>query len=812
MYCKLDKTMKKNILFKLILILITGNLFSQQSEKGSIQGRVFNSATNEPIPFATLVIWGTQIGSVSDLDGNFIFTGLKPGYLRVSASSVGFENYLSEELLVSNANRSNIEIPMTELKVELDEVVVKASVFRKKEESPVSLRRIGIEQIEKNPGGNRDISKVIQSFPGVSSTPAYRNDVIVRGGGPGENSFYLDGVEIPNLNHFATQGASGGPVGIINTDFIREVNFYSGAFPANLSNAMSSVLDMKQVDGNSEKIKFKGSVGASDLALTLDGPLTQNTTFIASARRSYLQFLFSALELPFLPTYNDFQFKTRTKIDEKNEITVVGLGALDQFALNRKADNTLDQRYILSYLPVNEQWNYTFGIVYKHYGKNGFDTYVLSRNYLNNIAYKYPGNDETLERSFDYKSTEGEDKFRYEHTGNLANQIKLVYGGGLVWSNYFNKTTNSVFINDSLQKFKYETTLSLFHYNGFIQLSKPFFNNRLTASLGLRADGNSYSGDMSNPIEQIAPRLSLSYLLTDKLSLNFNTGRYYQRPPYTAMGYKNSAGEYVNKTNGIKYISSDHLVGGIEITPSDKTLITVEGFYKRYKNYPFSVTDSVPLSTKGADFGTYGDEELKPISDGRAYGFEILARTQDMFGINAVVSYTFVRSEFEDLRPENTGKYLSTSWDNRHLLNITTTRTFKGDWYLGFRWRFVGGAPYTPWDVETSTIKAAFDAKGAPVLDYSKFNTLRFKPFHQLDVRADKEFFFDKWSLNLYIDIQNIYNFKSEEANKLVRKKFIDPAVEDIYTENGIEKYELVEIISEGSGTILPTVGIIVGF
>ena len=105
---------------------------------------------------------------------------------------------------------------MNETSVAIEEIVVKASPFRKSEESPVSLRRIGIEQIEKNPGGNRDISKVIQVLPGVASTPAFRNDLIVRGGGPSENRFYLDGVEIPNLNHFATQGASGGPVGILN--------------------------------------------------------------------------------------------------------------------------------------------------------------------------------------------------------------------------------------------------------------------------------------------------------------------------------------------------------------------------------------------------------------------------------------------------------------------------------------------------------------------------------------------------------------------------------------------------------------------
>ncbi len=800
-----------NCIFFLTMITCL-RLQAQSGNNGSIQGRAYNASTNEPVPFASLVIWGTNIGSVSDLEGNFSFTGIQPGYLRVSASSVGFEDYLSEEFLVTNAKKSFIEIPMKESKVNLDEVIVKASPFRKKEESPVSLRRIGIEQIEKNPGGNRDISKVIQSFPGVASTPAYRNDVIVRGGGPGENAFYLDGIEIPNLNHFATQGASGGPVGIINVDFIREVNFYSGAFPANVSNALSSVLDMRQIDGNKEKLIFKGSVGASDLALTLNGPISSNTTFIASVRRSYLQYLFSVLQLPFLPTYNDFQFKTRTKINDKNEVTIIGLGAIDQFKLNLKANKTPDQRYILSYLPVNEQWNYTIGGTYKHFRTNGSGSWAISRNYLDNSAYKYLNNDESNEKTLDYNSSEIENKFRYEQVHYFNNQVKLNVGGGLIYAKYYNNTLNRLYTDTGPLLLTYETNASMFHYSLFGQISRPFLHNRLEASTGIRTDASTYSAFMNNPMKQLSPRISLSYMLTDKLSINFNTGRYFQRPPYTSMGYKNNEGEYENKILGLRYIQSDHFVAGIEFLPDKKSLISVEGFYKYYSFYPFSLADSVPLSTKGADFGTLGDEPVAPVSNGHAYGFEVLGRSQNFFGFNTVLSYTFVRSEFEDLRNGYYNTWLPSSWDNRHLFNITATRTFKSNWYLGFKWRYVGGAPYTPYDFTKSEIKSAWDAQGGPYLDYTKFNTLRLKAFHQLDVRVDKQLYFTKWSLNIYLDIQNLYNFKAQEPNRLIRKSFTDTGYNDIITENGVQKYKLEEVETDGSGTVLPTIGIIVEF
>lgn len=803
----------RNILFvvmvSLYAIIFAFQASAQEEQNGVIEGRVYNAKNNEPVPFANIIIWGTQTGTVSDTNGKFILKNIKPGYLQLEASSVGFENYVSERFLVTNAKKVNLDIPLQEKAIAINEIVVKASPFRRSEESPVSLRRIGIEEIEKSPGGNRDISKVIQSFPGVASTPAYRNDVIVRGGGPAENRFYLDGVEIPNLNHFATQGASGGPVGIINVDFIREVNFYSGAFPADRGNALSSVLEFRQVDGNPDKLKIKTTVGASDLALTLDGPVTDNTTFIFSARRSYLQFLFSALGLPFLPTYNDLQFKTRTKINKKNELLFIGLGALDQSVLNTNANKTPYQRYILSYLPVNNQWNYTIGAVYKHYGNLGYDTWVLSRNYLNNISYKYRDNNESLNKTYDYKSAEIENKFRYEKNITGEKGYKINFGTNFEYAKYTNSTINMLFISDSLIHLDYHTYLDMFNYGLFGQISNRFVGNRLSLSFGIRADGSSYSFAMSNPLQQLSPRFSASWMLTKKFYLNFNTGRYYERPPYTAMGYKDNTGILVNRKNGLRYISADHIVAGIEYRPDENSLVTVEGFYKHYLHYPFSLTDSIPLSSKGADFGTVGDEALVSNSTGLAYGFEIYGRAKNILGFNTLFSYTYVHSKFKDERQGSDRNYIPTSWDNRHILNITATRSFKHNWDIGFKWRFVGGAPYTPYNYEKSRIIEAWNAKGAPYPDFSKYNSLRLHPFHQLDIRIDKQYYFKKWSLMFYVDVQNVYNFKAAEPDLLVRKSLVDPGYDDVI--DG-KYYDLEYLKQDGAGTILPTIGIIVEF
>jgi hypothetical protein len=796
----------KFIYISILIIFFSVLYVSGQQNTGSIKGRVFNSKSNEGVPFATVQIWGTTTGAITDFDGNFSFAGIKPGFVELRVSSIGFKPYISSAVMVTNSNQVNLEIPLEESEVNIGEVVIKASPFAKKIETPVSVRIIGIDEIEKNPGGNRDISKVIQSYPGVASTPAFRNDVIVRGGGPNENRYFIDNVEIPYLNHFSTQGASGGPVGIINVDFVQSVDFLSGSFPSSKGNALSSILNFTFVDGNKDKMKYRATLGASDLGLTVDGPTGDNSSLLISLRRSYLQFLFSALKLPFLPTYTDFQFKYKIRLDAKNELSILGLGAKDDFKLNLDANDTELQRYILDFIPVQEQYSYVTGFVFKHYRSNGYDTWVLSRNYLNNTQYKYEYNIEAdTNKTLDYKSGEGEIKARYDRTIIGENGFRFNYGAGYEYAHYRNSTFKKVFYNGGEQLIDYNTNLMFGKYSLNGQVSKSFIDQKLGLSFGLRSDFNSYSSDMANPLKQLSPRISASYRLTEKLNLNFSTGRYYQLPPYTALGYSNGTGEYLNKKNNLTYISADHIVGGIELIPSENAQFTVEGFYKNYSKYPFSLVDSVPIASKGADYGIFGDEQLTSTSDGRAYGIELLGRLKEFNRINLVFSYTYVRSEFMGLD----SKMIPSAWDNKHLFNLTATKRFNRDWDIGMKWRIVGGAPYTPYDYEKSSYKEAWDLQGRGYLDYSKFNTERLKAFHQLDLRIDKQYFYSGWSLMIYVDVQNVYNHKADQPPILLRES--DANGLPVTDPTDPLKYSL-KYLNDESGTVLPTVGIIIEF
>lgn len=797
--------MIKRVLWFSFLVLSFAMSFGQS---GIVKGRVLNASSNQPVAFANVVISGTNTFTLSDTAGNFEIRGINPGYYRLSALSVGFESTLTEEFHITNAKVTFVNITMQEKPTELDQVVVKATAFKRADESPVSLKSIGIAEIERSPGANRDISKVIQALPGVASGLSYRNDLIVRGGGPSENRFLVDGIEIPNLNHFGTQGASGGSVGIINSDFLREADLFTGAFPANRGNVLSSVLEMKLIDGNPDKMVYRAALGASEIAASASGPLGEKTTVLLSARRSYLQLLFNVLGLPFLPTFNDYTLKVKTRFDLKNELTLLSIGSLDNSMLNTNLDNpTEEQQYILSYLPSYDQWAYAIGAVYRHYRDRSYDTWVLSRNMLHNESRKYENNNEDGNLTLNYVSREIENKFLYENNARLGD-YKIISGGGIEFAKYTNNTFQRVFIpqaTDTLTSLDYDSYLDFFKYNAFAQVSRGFLSDKLTLSAGIRADGATYSGETSNPLLQLSPRASASYGLTDKISLNANIGRYFQLPSYTTLGYRDAAGALVNKVNGIRYIRSDHVVAGIEFSRNTDARLSLEGFIKWYNHYPFSVNDSVSIASKGANYGTYGDEPAVPTSSGRAYGAELYYRDKLLDRINVILSYTLVRSEFED----KNGKLIPSAWDNRHILNISASAGFNRNWNAGMKWRFVGGAPYTPFDYARSSLIEAWDARGQGYPNYSLYNTRRLDNFQQLDIRVDKEYFFNKWSLDFYLDIQNLYNFQSKDPDVLVLQR--DATGNPLTDSEDPTRYALKSITFK-SGTVLPTIGIVVEF
>lgn len=776
------------------------------AQSGIIRGKVFNKTTNEGIPLANVLLEGSSRGASTDLEGNYEITSLAPGLYNLEVSYLGFKKEVQYEIQVTNARPAIVNFALTEESTSLQEVEVTASPFSKTDESPVSLRSIGPNEIRRNPGGNRDISKVIRSLPGAATVPSFRNDIIIRGGAPNENKFYLDGIEVPNINHFQTQGSSGGPVGLINVDFIEEVDFYAGAFPANRGGALSSIFEFKQKTGRTDKFTFNGIVSATDIGATIEGPVTEQSSVIFSLRRSYLQFLFKVLQLPFLPVYNDYQFKYTYNLSEKQKLSIISLGALDDFALNLDANKTEAQRYILNYLPVSEQWNYTIGAKYEYFRDNGFYTLVLSRNMLDNRASKWAGNDDSRSENLllSYQSQEIENKLRLEDYRFFPGSYTLSYGLQYEFAKYsVDDYYKTVAAGQPITK-DFQSGLNLNKWGVFGQLSRPFFTNALVLSAGIRADATDYSAETNTLWDQLSPRFSAAWNFLPNWSLNMNLSRYFQLPSYVVLGYRqNEQEELINRKNGIGYIRSDHAVAGIEYTPGKNSKITLESFYKWYDNYPFLLNDSISLANLGADFGVIGNSPAAPLSQGRAYGLELLAQQKLAKTFYGTLAYTLVRSEFSG--PD--GELRPSSWDFRHIVSLTGGKRLPRNWELGARFLFSGGAPYTPYNLEATVLAENWDRVGQGIPDYQRLNSERLSSFHQLDFRIDKKYFFPNWSLNVYFDVQNAYGYAVEFQPNIdvVRNASGQP----VRNPEQPDSY-LYKLLENNSGTTIPSIGIVV--
>ena len=758
--------------FRLLFILPTFlAIFAQAQTTGKLSGWVLDKNTQKPIAGVNVKLINTNFGTVTDSLGKYQFKSIPTGQYQVSFTSLGTLPYSLFNVVITVGNETNNTIELLPADNVLKEVQVsttRKTVRTATLETPLSVQKLTAEEIKSNPGGNFDISKVVQALPGVTGSAStgagFRNDIIVRGGAPNENVFYLDGIEIPVINHFSTQGSAGGPQGILNVSFIDEVKLSSSAFDAKFDNALSSVFEFKQKRGNADKLQGNVRLGATEFATTLDGPLSKSgkTTFLASVRRSYLQFLFEVIDLPIRPNFWDFQYKVTHVIDPKTTLTFLGVGAIDDFKFAAPKNATPEKIYALKAGPSINQWSYTVGASLKKLVNKGFWNLAISRNHLNNLSERYENNLEPIqsEKTFDYTSNEIGNTVRWDMTKSLLG-LKWTAGINIQNVGYDNNTNqllkytaiNTLGPTPTAIQINYNSNFNYNKYGAFFQLGKKAFNNRLGISAGIRTDGNDFTTKGTQLMRQLSPRVGLSWVVSDKVNWNFSIGNYYKLAPNTALGFKNGAGAYLNQD--ADYIQSTHYVTGFEYIPSESTRFTAEVYYKKYKNVPISVEKGTSLSNLGADFNILGNEDISTNGLGKSYGFELFAQqklTQRMFG---VVSYSFFRSSYTN----NLGKYIASSWENIHLLSLTGGYKLNRNWEIGIKYRYQGGAPYTPYDMNASRLN--FATLGVGILDYSKLNANRNKAFHSSDLRIDKKYNYKKTTLDFYIDITNWYGAAS---------------------------------------------------
>ena len=783
-----------NKFLSIFFLLFTSFLLGQNI--GSLNGRILDIQSQQPLPGATVLLEGTGIGVVTDDEGYFIINDIPSQSYNIVASFLGYQNETLYNVIVKSVGNRPILFELEEVTEALDEVVIVRSPFRTSRDTPLSTQSFSAVEIETYPGGNNDITKVVQSMPGISpSIGGFRNDIIIRGGAPNETVYYLDGIEIPNINHFSTKGSAGGPVGMINVSFVRDVTLSSSAFGAEYDNPLSGVLAFEQREGDPNKFGGNFRFGASEAGLTLEGPLFRkdkdrpaNTTFLFSVRRSYLQFLFELIGLPIRPDYWDYQWKIKHEIDAYNSLTFIGIGAIDDFSVKAPDEFDAEQQATLDQVPIIDQRSTTVGLSWKRNYKNGkgFMTTALSSNRLENVFSRYEDNTTRTGTIFQNDSFEWETKLRYQTT---------FYTDQWKWSSGFNFQQSSYQNNTIFNYFAYNTSIDFAKYGLFVKGSRKLLNDRLDLTLGLRTDADSFSTG-SNLIDNLSPRIAFSYALTEnqQWKLNATAGRYFKIPTYTMLGFQNERSLFVNQD--ASYVRSDHFVAGLEYNFTPSSRFTLEAFLKNYSNYPVSVVDGVSLANKGGGFEVLGNEEIVSNGTGQSSGLEFLFQQKLSNNFYGVFAYTYFFSEFTGLdlvsRPS--------VWDSRHLISFTGGYKLKRNWEVSARWRFAGKNPYVPTDLD-----ASLEAYPEIILDYDRLGEVKLNAFNLADIRIDKKWNFKDLSFNFFFEIQNFLG----QPNPVPEEYGLN---RDLTGEVILPRSLVPVSTNEGNSTPLPSFGFVLYF
>ncbi len=780
---------------KLLTLLVTFTTIATNAQAvGELYGKVIDE-TGTPVLGASVLLEGTTKGAQTDFDGNYRITNIEPKSYNLIVSYLGYETQTVYNVVVRSKGTPAYNFTLKEAAEALDEVVVSNSnKISRPRETPLSTQTLSAVEIATYPGSNNDVVQVAQTLPGVSpSIGGFRNDLIIRGGAPNETVYYLDGMEVPNINHFSTQGSAGGPVGLINVSFIDNVTLSTSAFGPQYDNPLSGVLQFSQRRGNARNFNGNFRVSASEAALTLEGPLFKGaneeskTTILASVRRSYLQFLFEAIGLPFRPNYWDYQYKVEHELDAYNTLSFLGLGSIDDFSVEAPDDFDAEQQAQLDQAPFIDQRTNAIGLTWKRRFKDGsgFMQTTVSNNTLVNEFTRFEDPETETGVFFSNDATESETKLRYQLT-KFFGDWKLTSGFNTQYSDYENETVNRT------DDITFNTEIDFFKYGVFANLTRSFLNDKLDVSFGFRMDDDSFT-DEDNLFSTFSPRLSASYEFADNWRLNGSLGRYFKIPPYTILGFRNNEGALINQNSA--YTQSDHYILGLQHYFGPSSSISLEGFFKRYDDYPVSVLDEVSLANKGADFEILGSEDVETVGRGRSFGLELQFQQKLTNNFYGIFAYTYFYSEFTGFDRE---VYLPSVWDSRHLVSFTGGYKLNRNWEVSARYRFAGNTPFVPTDLDATLANYP-----EVVLDYGRLGAEKLDIFSQLDLRIDKKWNFEKLSLNVFIEAQNVLGQQVPQPTEFGLNRDANGTI--------VQPLSLTAIDSD-SGQIIPSIGIVVDF
>lgn len=740
-----------------VLLILTIQTISFAQETSEVTGRVTEESTGLPLRrVAVSILSGETLiaGSRTMPDGFFRITDVPVGEYTVRFNLIGYNTTLFDNVVVLSGEPTDMRVQLSIVSTE--EISVEESRFVKPNDIANSIKSLRYEEIRRSPGGFEDVGRVLQTLPGVSFVNGGRNDVIVRGGAPTENLFVVDNAVVPNINHFGSQGATGGPVSILELDFVNEVDFISGAFPAKYGDKLSSVLDIRLRDGNRNEVLADINLSATGIGGVVEGPFGSGKkgSWLFSINRSYLDLIFNAAGFGFVPEYTSAQLKALYEFNQKNSLTVNFWGNLDKVRFNNEdEEDKQDNEEILQ----NNQKGYVNTYEYKNIlSPNSVLKFNVGRTFS---QFDYSGRDSSFTEIFSNNSDEGNTTVKTEYLLIPSGSTSFETGAGYTFvkseADILRVADTTNFVDDAtgtryvLPDLDVENTISTGKAFAYAQLSQMFLRD-FRLNLGLRYD---YFGAIDEK-NYISPRASIIYNATPKLNFSLGYGIFYQSPSLVWLsGYP--------ENRSLKNIRADHYVAGIEYLFTSDLRVTLEGYYKEYSDYAAStIRPFIVLSNTGGDFEQTQDFGIEPLASkgsGHSRGIELYiqkALTTNYYGL---ISVSLFDAKYKALD----GVERNSSFNNRYNFTILGGYKPGKEWEISGKFRWIGGRPYTPIN----------PADGTQLV--SLYNTEYLPDFNSLDLRVDKRWNFKGWTLITYIDVQNVYgkkNISDYRWNKYTRQ------------------------------------------
>jgi hypothetical protein len=734
--------MRRTFVIVGFLVALTWRFASAQDDHvGHLDGQVVNATTERPIVGASVELVETGYAVLTDSLGRFEITDAPAGVYQLRVRALGFQPIVRANTVLGSGKPLNVRIELTQLAVQLEGISVRPSFFQQPTGFTTSIRSIGADETRRAPGAQEDVIRAVALLPGVGVTSGGRNDLVVRGGAPYENLFLIDGIEVPNINHFGSQGSTGGPLSLINVDFVQRTDFSAGGFSAKYGDRTASLTSISLREGETERLAGEVSLSGTGFGAILEGPVGQRTSFLLSARRSYLDLLFKAAGFSFIPAYVDIQLKTKTRLDENNTVSFVGIGAINTVEF---VNDDADARYDNSRILAPEQRQYFGGLIWKRLVRDGLFSVTLGRTFS---RYKTIQSDslDPPQTVFSNLSAEGDNSLRVDLVKRLTPWLELNVGNV---ARYASKLDYDILLDGRYRLDQDGEPRPLSQDTSFTALRNATYvqgtfqlNNILQATAGARVDYYAFLGDAV----RAAPRLGLRAQISPSFALNMSAGRYHQ-----ALSFIWLIGDASNSQR-LEPIESDQIVVGIESQPRADTRLQLEFFLKKYRNYPARMfRPQAVLAPAGFEDVTtdipYGLEPLNSEGTGQVYGAEFLAQKRlSSLPFYGLLSATLTRAEYTSID----GISRAGSYDARFLGNLVAGWRPGRGWELSGKFRVATGLP------TTSFVQSG---PAAGQLDFAVYNEgPRLPTFHALDLRIDKRWSFQGVQLETHVDVQNVY-------------------------------------------------------